>query len=46
MCLCGVDAARLSARRQEAGGATERLRKLEETYDWVVREKANFGRGE
>lgn len=37
---------RLAARRQDAGGAAERLKQLEKDYDWVLREKANFGRGE
>ena len=43
--VCPV-VARLAARRQDAGGAAEHLKQLEKDYDWVVREKANFGRGE
>jgi len=37
---------RLAAKRQESGAGADRLRRLEADYDWIVREKANFGRGE
>eukprot|EP00775_Hariotina_reticulata_P003904 gene3904-4158_t len=37
---------KLAAKRQESGAGADRLRRLEADYDWIVREKANFGRGE
>lgn len=37
---------RLAARRQDAGSHAEQLQRLEAEFDWIGREKANFGRGE
>lgn len=43
--LCGLPA-RLEAKRKESGGSLEHLQRLEQDHDWIVREKANFGKGE
>lgn len=37
---------RLSAKRAEIGSSGDRLRRLEADYDWIAREKRNFGSGE
>jgi hypothetical protein len=39
-------AARLATKRAQSNEGAERLRRLEADYEWVVREKANFGKGE
>jgi hypothetical protein len=38
--------ARLATKRAQSNEGGERLRRLEADYEWVVREKANFGKGE
>jgi hypothetical protein len=39
-------AVRLATKRAQSNEGAERLRRLEADYEWVAREKANFGRGE
>jgi predicted NAD/FAD-dependent oxidoreductase len=39
-------AGRLATKRAQSNEGAERLRRLETDYEWVVREKANFGKGE
>ncbi|KIY95276.1 Structural maintenance of chromosomes protein 2-2 [Monoraphidium neglectum] len=45
---CGVERRRLdnrmASKRGEQGSATDRMRRLEEDYQWIPREKANFGK--
>lgn len=36
----------MKERRKESGSSADRLRRLEQDYDWITREKANFGKGE
>jgi hypothetical protein len=38
--------ARLATKRAQSNEGAERLRRLEADCEWVVREKANFGKGE
>lgn len=44
--VCNSAYHRLAERRKESGSASDRLRRLEADYDWISREKANFGKGE
>eukprot|EP00878_Enallax_costatus_P012275 GHUV01012822.1.p1 GENE.GHUV01012822.1~~GHUV01012822.1.p1 ORF type:complete len:987 (+),score=463.32 GHUV01012822.1:251-3211(+) len=37
---------KLSERRKESSSSADHLRRLEQEYDWVPCEKANFGKGE